>query len=112
MPREPLTMDTLLIDAARNGKLQEVCHLLQKGADVNATNQYGDSSLMKASWNGNTDVVQELLRHDGVDVNRRNVEGETALMLASCQGHINIVEALLKHGALDVYHRNNKQETA
>jgi ankyrin repeat protein len=67
---------------------------------------------MKASWNGHTDVVQELLKHDGVDVNHRNVEGETALMLASCQGHVDIVEALLKQDALGVYHRNNKHKTA
>jgi ankyrin repeat protein len=105
-------MEASLLQAAKVGKLKDVCTQLQKGANVNATNELGESPLMKASWNGHTDIVQELLKHDGVDVNHRNVEGETALMLASCQGHVDIVEALLKQDALGVYHRNNKHKTA
>lgn len=106
------SMEELFIDAARDGNLQEVRNLLQRGTDVNATNAYGDSGLMKASFHDRTDIVKELLRHDGVDVNHWNVEGETALMLASCKGHVNIVEELLKQETLDVNHRNKNHKTA
>ena len=101
------------ISAAQDGKLQEVRNQLQEdGANVNATNSYLDTGLMKASVNGHVEIVIELLKHKDVDVNQTNIDGDTALILASYCGHADIVDELLKHDSVNVNLRNNSQRTA
>jgi ankyrin repeat protein len=41
----------------------------------------GNTSLMSAALNGQTEIVKGLLRN-GADVNAQNLEGRTALMFA------------------------------
>ena len=53
-----------LIDAAKNGNLQQVQELITNGADVHAQNDY---SLVIASRNGHLPVVEYLLAH-GVNI--------------------------------------------
>ena len=44
--------------------LQAVCsYLIEKGADVNATDNFGNNALFWAVKNGHDDVVQILLLH-------------------------------------------------
>jgi ankyrin repeat protein len=64
---------------AEKGNLYRISHLLQKGPDVNAKNEHGDTSLMLASSGGHLDVVRHLVRHDRVNVNAKNNLGNTAL---------------------------------
>ena len=101
------------ISAAQQGKLQEVCNQLQEdGANVNATDRFLDTGLMKASVKGHIEIVIELLKHKDVDVNQTNIDGNTALILASYCGHADIVDELLKHDSVNVNVRNNSQLTA
>jgi ankyrin repeat protein len=58
-------MGALLINAARDGRLQDVCDLLQKGADINAIDDDGYTTLSMASYKGHPEIVRELLRHAG-----------------------------------------------
>ncbi len=79
-----VTMDSSLITAARDGKLQDVRDLLLKGADINATDSEDGTAFMRASAHGNLDIVVELWKHDKVlDVNRQDCHGNTALIWAS-----------------------------
>ena len=46
-----------LIIAACEGRLQDVCDLLQAGASINDADNDGDTALILASMNGHTDIV-------------------------------------------------------
>jgi ankyrin repeat protein len=55
--------------------------LLDRGADVNAANQAGDTALHGATLRGSTTIVQFLFDH-GADPTVRNASGQTPLDLA------------------------------
>jgi len=48
-----------------------------RGADVNAKNNRGVTTLMHAAWNGYTAIVQALLDR-GADMNAKDKVGRTA----------------------------------
>eukprot|EP01038_Epipyxis_sp_PR26KG_P013457 gene13457-18050_t len=72
--------------------------LLSKGADINITQLNGDSSLIKASFSGNENIVKFILQNNG-SIHNRNFNNENALMTASKYGYTNILLILLQHGA-------------
>jgi hypothetical protein len=76
--------------------------LIDKGADVKATDGFGSTTLMWAAANefAETSLVSELLRR-GVDPNVANKGGETALTWAMRRGHTPVVEMLKRSGASD-----------
>lgn len=78
-----------------------VRELIRHGADVDATNQLGDTPLMMASKLGNLPVARELV-DAGADVNAYDMGTKDkfpALYLAAQSGHADIVQYLLEHGA-------------
>ena len=94
-------LNNALIDAVREGDIERVRDLLDKGADVNARYENDHTVLMKAVGKGHVRIVQ-LLLNVGADVNARDMHGHTALMIASWKDHINyinIVKLLLEKGA-------------
>jgi ankyrin repeat protein len=86
------------IDAAKNNDLTKVQGLLQRGVDVNAKNDHGETSLMLASEQGYLAMVK-LLLEKGADVNAADAYGRTALMGASGNDHIEVAKLLLDKGA-------------
>jgi ankyrin repeat protein len=101
-----------LVQNARDGNLNRVLDLLQRGLDVNDKNEYGDTALVWASNNGHLEVVRALLKVEGVDVNIKDMDGGTALIYACWKGHLDVARALLSHVAVDVNIRDNNGETA
>ncbi len=87
-----------LLRASAKGDLETVKQLLSEGADVNAMDMHGRTSLVEASWNGRMEVA-ELLIKNGADVNASDSAGYTALMRASEEGHHSLVKILIKNGA-------------
>lgn len=60
--------NTLLIRACKNGNLPVVRVLIREcGADVNATNRFGETPLWWAAKNGNPELVRLLLKHKATD---------------------------------------------
>ena len=100
------------LDAIRRDVLvtRAVCARIQRGADVNAKDADGLTSLMKASDEGHVDVVRLLIER-GADVNAANEEGWTALMYASSRGHVDVVRLLIERGA-DVHVVDARGRTA
>jgi ankyrin repeat protein len=72
--------------------------LLKHGADVNARDTRGLTSLHEASHYGALEVVRLLLEH-GADVEGEDSDGETALQAAARRGHDGVVKLLREHGS-------------
>jgi ankyrin repeat protein len=87
-----------LMLAARDGNSDEVNALLDRGANVHATDNHGRTALMLAARQGNSDIANALLDR-GADIDAADNTGMTALMLAVAQGNLNMVKALLDRGA-------------
>ncbi len=87
----------LLTDAATKGNLERVRELLDRGADVNARDQYDETALFYASTKGHVAVVRLLLKH-GADLTIKAPLGFTPIIMACSEGHEHIVELLLDHG--------------
>ena len=72
--------------------------LLDAGATVNVTNEYGTSPLIEAVKLGDVALVDMLLAA-GADADSPNHDNQTALMLAAAIGSREIAERLIEHGA-------------
>ena len=77
----PQTLDSRLIEAARQGQTESVLELLASGAQVDGKDD-GWTALMLAAYGGDSATVRVLL--DGeADVSERNRFGSTALTQAA-----------------------------
>jgi ankyrin repeat protein len=90
-----------IIDAVENKDYEAVDRLLKAGVDVNVTNQEGHFPLWDAVWNGDTKMVQLLLK------NKANAEQKfigkeskiACLEIAAQEGHFEIVKMLVNAGS-------------
>src|SRR5947207_2014506 len=87
-----------IADAAMNRNKDAVRSLLQKKADVNATQVDGTTAL---HWAVRADDLEtaELLIRAGANVSVGNREGVTPLQLAATNGNGPMIEKLIKAGA-------------
>ncbi len=76
-----------LVNAALNGRLEQVQALLRKGVDINAK-AHGKTPLMAASWGGHLQVAR-LLLEKGAEVNAGAESGRTALKEALSNAWMN-----------------------
>lgn len=60
--RRPPYNKTALIEASEEGKLARVRKLVRRGANLSATDDFGETGLHYAAENGHYDVVKELVR--------------------------------------------------
>jgi len=100
-PREEQTsrqVDEQLLLAAFRGDLSEVNACLEKGANVNARDQYGYSALNEAAREGHLEVVRRLIEA-GADIENLGGADMTPLMSAALAGQFDTVEFLLAKGA-------------
>lgn len=102
--------------AAAVGKMNIVEYFLDHGIDVDAGSpqipddpNYGVTALMFASGNGNTEMVEYLLKR-GANINRKAAQGHTALTWAIDSNHHEIVVFLIQNGA-DINVKNAIGET-
>ena len=94
---KPQTVGLLHV-AAHFGHLDFARELLQRGALVDMTNNFGYSPLMMASEHGHAGVVHILLAHSA-NPDLQTIDGATALQAASHYGHEECVQALLEANA-------------
>ena len=69
--------------------------LIERGADIKARDQQGNSPLIVAAGNGWVDVVRVLVEK-GADITAKNNAGSTPLLIASANGKSQVVEYLAK----------------
>lgn len=85
-------------DAAKSGDLEQIQHLVVKGANVNAQAIRDETPLIIAALSGNGEIVNYLLQR-GADINARSASGLTALHAAAYAGHAEIISLLVARGA-------------
>ena len=74
---------TPLYYAASKGEIAIVKYFIGLGASINVLTRLGRSALLKAVWNGETEMVRELLRDPNVDMAQADAQGRTALHMAA-----------------------------
>lgn len=68
--------------ACRHGRTAAVRKLLDRGADPNCQNKFGDTPLHLAVASHSRDIVKLLLACSNIEFDKKNERGETPLMLA------------------------------
>lgn len=87
--------------AVRNGDVKAIQEAIDKGADVNAKNEYGVSALWIAAGKAKPEVI-DLLVSKGADVNSRDdIWYQTPLSSAVSGRQLETVKRLIKAGAKD-----------
>lgn len=89
---------TALMEASREGNIEIAKQLINKGAEVNEPDKFGDHALNWAAFFGHLEFAQLLLAH-GADLTRIGQTDDNALDVAIRQGHKKLVEVLQKAGA-------------
>lgn len=90
--------DLSLITAAREGHLDAVKLLVERGANVNARQRWGQTALMFAAREGHSSIVSYLLQN-GAKVRIRDKNDESALSMALDNENMDIVAHLRRAGA-------------
>ncbi len=81
--------------------------LINRGADINAAPDYGQTDLMNAAMYGNTEIVQNLLER-GADINVHDNYGQTAYEYAVMHGHRDIARMLIDRSTdINVHNAQN-----
>jgi len=65
---------------------------------LNVRDECGRTALMRAAYDGSTDVVKSLISK-GADVNAKDLWDVTALIMATARGRVEIVRILKEAGA-------------
>lgn len=95
LPTDTYDGSTPLMVAAEEGRTEVVQLLIERGANLNHTDNHGCTALINAAWYGYPKIVQLLIERDA-DVNHANQLGYTAFMLAAKEGYKEIVNVLLQ----------------
>ncbi|OHT03205.1 hypothetical protein TRFO_29516 [Tritrichomonas foetus] len=93
------------------GQLEVIRFVIEeRGMDINSKNSLGKTSLILASENGFSDIVDYLLSFEEIEVNAGNDRG-TALHYAVLNGHLSVIKLLCKHKDIDLNALNANAET-
>ena len=109
-----------------NGYLYVIKELLKAGADVNYTDEYGNTPLIEAidhsiidrddsftkSLKADRKKIIEVLLQAKAHVNHANKYGDTALIKAIEHHDVNTVQILLQTPGININHANNDGNTA
>ncbi|MGO9864419.1 MAG: ankyrin repeat domain-containing protein [Terriglobales bacterium] len=94
----PGVLDKTLIEAARDGRANEVIAALEKGANVDAFDKDDGTALTVAISYEHFDMAKLLISR-GADVNQAGYSSNTPLTLAAYMGVLDLVRTLIEKGA-------------
>ena len=96
--------------ALKQGDKETIVMLFERGIDIHAKDNLGNTALHIATERGDKDMAA-LLLDKGADINAKNNSGYTALLYAAERGHKDIITLLLDRGA-DIHAKANFGDTA
>ncbi len=108
--RDRSDLNSALMRAAANGKVNSVVMLIEKGADPNYRDEHQTTALIRASERGHLEVASALIQRKA-DINATDEKGLTPLMVSTMMGNENIVKLLLRNGA-DTERRDKEGDSA
>ena len=91
-----------------NGNLELVKYLVEKGIDINAKDNDGETALFKSYENFD---ISKYLIEKGLDINAKNDEGNNPLLISCMCPYIATVEFLIKECKADIDVRDNDGNT-
>ena len=89
---------TSLFDACKEGRSDVVQAWLNKGAEVDWSNTWGETPLFIACQNDHREAAR-LLLEQGAEVDQADVDGRTPLFAACAKGQVDLARLLLGNGA-------------
>ena len=107
MSRDGNTAFLIAINETQDRHIQQ--KIIEAGANVDVTNKYGETPLMKACAYGKKEDAEFLIEHRA-NVNAQDQRGQTPLMIATMNGHKEVVELLIEKRA-DIELRDNHGDT-
>ena len=87
------------INITRWGDVSTVDNMLHEGMPVDIQDENGETALMNAAENNQTNIVILLLKK-GADANKQDSDGWTALHNATRTNSVDVIKVLLEYGAL------------
>lgn len=88
-----------LIETAINGNTANIEPLVKSGANINYVDEYGDTALSQAAFQGHSETVKKLLSYLTARYSKNR-----ALLLASQAGHGDVIDILVEAKAeVNVY---------
>ncbi|WP_353271056.1 ankyrin repeat domain-containing protein [Wolbachia endosymbiont (group A) of Alloplasta piceator] len=88
-----LNNDDLLVSAAGVGRLSDVRELLEKGANIEARDSDGYTSLHRAAEGGHLEIIRFLI-DKGANIGAKNKDGKNPLDVANDLGKTEVVNFL------------------
>lgn len=89
-----ISPESKLLEGARDGRFEWVKELIAQGANIDFSDEVGNTALIEAVRSGNEEIVKLLLDHDA-DVYAKTIGGRNALAIARENDFI-IIQTLLK----------------
>ncbi|CAH0366292.1 unnamed protein product, partial [Pelagomonas calceolata] len=97
-PGEARARGASLFDACKEGRTDVVQAWLNKGAEVDWANTWGETPLFIACQNDHREAAR-LLLEQGAEVDQADVDGRTPLFAACAKGQVDLARLLLGNGA-------------
>lgn len=94
--------ETCLFAATKSASIGVLRLILDRGWDVNDTNNLGQTPLHRAIERGQQDMVELLLLQDRINTNARDGLGRSPLWIASYLGNKGVVETLAQSNGIDL----------
>lgn len=92
---EEKTLNQKLIKAAEQSDKKTILNLVEKGADINATNEQGRTAVMIATRNNDPAIVKILIEQ-GADIDIRDHNKDNVLLYAGASGYLDIVKLAIE----------------
>ncbi|KAL0121471.1 hypothetical protein PUN28_006763 [Cardiocondyla obscurior] len=93
------TGSTPLHEAVKHGNLDVIKSIISLGADVNLTDNIGQTILHVAALTDNKEAAEYILENNLIDVNYEASFGITPLMIAHRNNYSNVTNVLTRYGA-------------
>lgn len=98
-------IDNKLLFAAEKCLIDDIHYAITNGADINITNEHGQTPLILATNFNHLILIDSLISY-GAEIDAKDDQGDTALAYASNNDTLHIMQKLSAYGA-DIHSKNN-----